>query len=217
MDTLQRLQLRALRYTMQPRTLWKACGRRRAVPALLALHPVCGGVGAISAAADIGRGMERHSRPMRRGQLGVHGGLQAEPDRGAILLPAGHPELVASCRGVCWPMRGGVRRWFLVGQQLICLCCMFWSFVQRKLDLVRCRPWPGLCTVEEIRCSMKNSIFSLQITFLEASADSSVSAVLQLQGGCSWACTSSYFPASVSLRPQCLSCSELQVDVRWTG
>ena len=56
---------------------------------------------------------------MRRGQLGVHIGLQAEPDRGAVLLPAGHPELVAGWRELCWPMWGGVQRWFLVGQQ----CC----------------------------------------------------------------------------------------------
>jgi hypothetical protein len=117
MDTLQRPRLRALRYTMQRRTLRTACGWRRILPALLTLHAVCGGVGAISAAADIGRGMERHGRPMRRGQLGMHGGLQAEPDRGAVLLPAGHPELVAGWREICWPMWGGVQRWFLVGQQ----------------------------------------------------------------------------------------------------
>jgi hypothetical protein len=135
MDTLQRLQLRALRYTMQPRTLWKACGRRRAVPALLALHPVCGGVGAISAAADIGRGMERHSRPMRRGQLGVHGRLQAEPDRGAVLLPAGHPELVAGWRELCWPMWGGVQRWFLVGQQHCGVYCLYRPARKRGLAL----------------------------------------------------------------------------------
>ena len=105
------------------------------MPALLALHAVCGGVGAISAAADIGRGMERHSRPMRRGQLGVHGRLQAEPDRGAILLPAGHPELVAGWRELCWPMWGGVRRWFLVGQQHGCLRSMFWAADHRRLGL----------------------------------------------------------------------------------
>ena len=89
------------------------------MPALLALRAVRDGGSAVPAASGSGRAVERHGRALRRGQLGVRRGLPAEPDWGALLLPARHPALDARCgcsrRG--GGVRGGMRGGVLVGQQ----------------------------------------------------------------------------------------------------
>ena len=103
----RRPRLRALRRPLRPGPLWLSGGRRRAVPALLALHAVSGGGSAVPAASGSGRAVERHGRALRRGQLGVRRGLPAEPDWGALLLPARHPALDARCDS-CSKRGGGV-------------------------------------------------------------------------------------------------------------
>ena len=129
--------------------------------ALLALHAVRGGGSAVPAASGSGRAVERHGRALRLGQLGVRRGLPAEPDWGALLLPARHPALDARCDscskrggGVWGGMRGGV----LVGQQHCIVRSLRAAARQRVLGRPVVRYWTGILHLRKpltsvIQCS----------------------------------------------------------------